>query len=274
MEPDRIATRLPDRHRALFLSDLHLGTLGSRPDLVLGFLRKNTADTIFLVGDIFDVWDPLLVRWGATERQIVELLRQRAAEGSRLVYLHGNHDAAYLTDRCRSLLRAEITLPVEPLPHTVHVMEDGRRLLVLHGDICDARPLRFHLLTRLGSRIDSLLLLADVALRKVRIAFGPHRCGPWKTALSGLNSLLYRNRGHERRLVQLASDQGLDGVICGHFHIAALHDDHGPLYVNCGDWSDSFTAIVETRDGRLQLVGIEGVQTGLVHGASPVHGGV
>lgn len=270
MCPSHLGMAQPERHRALFLSDLHLGTMGSRADLVLDFLRTATADTIFLVGDIFDVWDPLIQRWTDTERNILALLRQRAAEGSQLVYLRGNHDAAYMSDRCRSPLACEIALPVQPMAQAVHTLQDGQRLLVLHGDICDARPLRFHILTRLGSRIDSLLLLVDGALRKLRIAFGPHGRGPLKLILSAVNDLIYRNRAHERRLVGLARAEGLDGVICGHFHIAAMHADHGPLYVNCGDWVDSFTAVVETQDGRLQLLGAA-TAAGM---ASPIYGQV
>lgn len=274
MEPCHLGQRPVDRHRALFLSDLHLGALGSRADLVADFLQAHRADTIFLVGDIFDVWHPLMVRWGAAERRVVELLRQRADEGCRLVYLRGNHDAPYMSDRCTSRLASDIALPVEPAARMVHVTEDGQRFLVIHGDVCDARPLRFHILTRLGSRLDSLLLLADGALRTLRLAFGPHGRGPLKLILSALNDLIYCNRAHERRLVALARAEGLDGVICGHFHIAAIHQDHGPLYVNCGDWVDSFTAVVETRDGRLQLVGAA-VADGAdvpIHGQIPVGG--
>lgn len=274
MQTSHFGKAQAERHRALFLSDLHLGTLGSRADLVLGFLLAHSADTIFLVGDIFDVWDPLMVRWNAAERRIVDLLRQRVVEGCKLVYLRGNHDAPYMSARCGSSLALEIALPVEPLAKVVHVTEDGRRFLVIHGDVCDARPLRFHILTRLGSRIDTLLLLADGALRKLRFAFGPHGRGPLKLVLSAVNDLIYCNRSHERRLVALAQAESLDGVICGHFHIAAMHDDHGLLYVNCGDWVDSFTAVVETRDGRLQLLGAsmaEGASSA-VHDQAPVGG--
>lgn len=270
MHPGHFGAAKPERHRALFLSDLHLGTLGSRADLIGDFLHATTAETIYLVGDVFDVWEPLVVRWGDAERRVVDLLRQRAAEGSRLVYLRGNHDASYMTERCTSPFGPDIALPVEPAAQVVHSLQDGQRLLVIHGDVCDARPLRFHILTRLGSRIDSMLLLVDGALRKLRIAFGPHGRGPLKLILSAVNDLLYRSRSHEQRLVALSRAAGLDGVICGHFHIATMHDDHGPLYINCGDWVDSFTAVVETRDGRLQLLGAA-VTEGM---ASPVHGQV
>jgi hypothetical protein len=47
---------------------------------------------------------------------------------------------------------------------------------------------------------------------------------------------------------------GLDGVICGHIHSAAIRQLDGIAYVNCGDWVDSCTAILEHHDGRLELI--------------------
>jgi len=44
-------------------------------------------------------------------------------------------------------------------------------------------------------------------------------------------------------------------VICGHFHLADLHDSHGLIYANCGDWVDSFTALAEDHSGQLTILG-------------------
>lgn len=65
---------------------------------------------------------------------------------------------------------------------------------------------------------------------------------------------MYRGRKHERLLVERARKKGLHGVICGHFHIAGLHDDHGLTYANCGDWLDSMTALAEDHSGTLSLL--------------------
>jgi UDP-2,3-diacylglucosamine pyrophosphatase LpxH len=46
----------------------------------------------------------------------------------------------------------------------------------------------------------------------------------------------------------------VDGVICGHIHAAAIKDLEGITYINCGDWVDSCTAIVEHTDGRMELI--------------------
>lgn len=239
----------PHHHRSLFLSDLHLGALGCRADLAAEFLERNTADRIYLVGDILDIWHPLAVHWGPAQDRIVALLRQRAAEGAELVYLIGNHDAelAHLGEVAHfpARLRHEVT----------HRAADGRLYLVLHGDICDARLLRWHIWTRIGSRIDSLLRRADGALRRLRRELRPEDRSPVEWALAKLNAALYRGNAHERRLVALAQRTGHDGVICGHFHVSALHADHGTIYANCGDWVDSFTALAEDAEGRLVMLG-------------------
>jgi glycosyltransferase involved in cell wall biosynthesis len=43
-------------YRAIWLSDIHLGTPGCRAYYLLDFLRAHRADTIYLVGDILDGW--------------------------------------------------------------------------------------------------------------------------------------------------------------------------------------------------------------------------
>jgi hypothetical protein len=44
------------RHRALFVSDTHLGTRGCKAELLADFLRHNDCQTLYLVGDIIDGW--------------------------------------------------------------------------------------------------------------------------------------------------------------------------------------------------------------------------
>ena len=62
----------------------------------------------------------------------------------------------------------------------------------------------------------------------------------------------------EDAALRAASQRGLDGIICGHIHSAVIREANGLTYVNCGDWVDSCTAIVEHLDGRLELVAWNG----------------
>lgn len=235
-------------HRGLFLSDLHLGALGSRSDLILSFLQHNHADTYFLVGDILDLWHPLLPHWTEDAQQVLDHLRQRQQAGAVIHYLRGNHDP----DPTRA--PKPKCLDVVAVDEIIYRAGDQRSYLVLHGDIADARAVRSHVMTRLGSRIDHILRRLDRGLSLLRRGTSAEARSTIEALLAGVNSLLYRGRKHERRLVEMARKKGVHGVICGHFHIAGLHDDHGLIYANCGDWLDSMTALAEDHDGTLQLL--------------------
>ena len=58
----------------------------------------------------------------------------------------------------------------------------------------------------------------------------------------------------ETSVAHTAAQRGLDGVICGHIHTAVIRRIGDVTYINCGDWVDSCTAVVEHMDGRMELV--------------------
>ena len=64
-------------------------------------------------------------------------------------------------------------------------------------------------------------------------------------------------------MVGHAKARGVDGVICGHIHVAADREVDGVRYLNCGDWVDSCTAIVEHRDGCVALLAVTTGSRGL-----------
>jgi UDP-2,3-diacylglucosamine pyrophosphatase LpxH len=234
--------------RTLFLSDLHLGALGARADRLLDFLEKTPSESYVLVGDVLDLWQPLLPNWGREDQAVVDHLRRRQQDGAPIAYLVGNHDP--FPNRAP----ADRRLPADPQAEIVHEAADGRRFLVLHGDAVDSRLVRAHALTRLGSRIDHILRSIDLLLGTLRRRTSGEARTTIGWLIASVNDILYARRLHERRLVALARARGLDGVICGHFHIAGLHDAHGLIYANCGDWVDSFTAVGERHDGTLCLL--------------------
>lgn len=242
------------QHRSLFLSDLHLGALGARSDLVLQFLEQNHAETYVLVGDIYDMHPGFLHFWTPAAQAVVDHLRARHLDGAKLVYVVGNHD------RSPQTLPASMQLPVHPVAHAVYQAGDGQSYLVLHGDAQDNRLFQLHALTRLGSIADQTLRIADLWIEQTFpnrrfLHKQPGRRSALEYVLSCVNASFYMLRGHERRLVAMARALGYDGVICGHFHIASLHNRHGLTYANCGDWMDSFTALVSNADGQLSLLG-------------------
>ena len=71
-------------YRALFISDVHLGTRGCQAERLLDFLREYDAETIFLVGDIVDGW---ALRggwyWPQPHNDVVQKLLRKARKGAR-----------------------------------------------------------------------------------------------------------------------------------------------------------------------------------------------
>lgn len=237
-------------HRALFLSDSHLGARGARPDLVLRFLEENRAETLFLVGDIVDNWHPLAANWSASHHRVLHHILALAQSGTRVVYIPGNHDAFFRHYAGTSYSGIEVLL------ETSYQAADGRRYLVTHGDCCDIFARRAPLLARLGAMAETTAQLVDAGQKRLSRHLG---LGDWHgitRTIDRTNSLIRARDRFEERLAALAADRGFDGIICGHFHQAALSRIDGIIYANCGDWVGSNTAVVENQSGRLRLVGL------------------
>jgi UDP-2,3-diacylglucosamine pyrophosphatase LpxH len=58
----------------------------------------------------------------------------------------------------------------------------------------------------------------------------------------------------EEAVVAEAKRHDVDGVVCGHIHLAEMRMIDGVLYINDGDWVESCTALVEHMDGRLEIL--------------------
>lgn len=244
MTPSRSGHPAPIAYRSLFLSDLHLGARANRPDLVVDFLRGIEAETLYLVGDIFDLAHGARLHWGERQEAVMQELRRHRARGTRVIYLPGNHDA----DMRAPGAKVEDWDLREAL---IHRAADGRKYLVLHGDQCDPRLLRLHAMTRLGSRLDGMLRRLDGWMQSW---MADDRPSPARRVIRWANRQMAMGDRFERRLTALARAAGASGVICGHSHMAALRTLDGITFANCGDWVDSLTALAEDRAGQLRLV--------------------
>src|SRR5437899_1371538 len=125
-------THLPSipEYRTIWISDLHLGTRGCKAEFLLDFLKYTEAERIYLVGDIIDGWR--LKRswyWPQTHNDVIQKVLRKVRKGTRVIYVPGNHDE-WLRDY--TLLQFG---GVEVAHEIIHVTADGRRLLVLHGDV-------------------------------------------------------------------------------------------------------------------------------------------
>ena len=237
------------RFRALFLSDVHLGTRGCQAERLLDFLRWHEADTIYLVGDIVDGW---ALRsswyWPQPHNDVVQKLLRQARKGVRIVYVPGNHD---------EFLRGYYGTHfggVEVVEHIIHESADRRRFLVIHGDIFDLVVMQARWLALLGDKAYDFAIAANRIFNgaRRRLGFPYWSLSQW-AKLKVKNAVNYIG-AFEKTLAAEAARHRVDGVICGHIHHAVMHDDFGLRYVNCGDWVESCTAVAEHADGRFEII--------------------
>ena len=243
-------TALQPYRRSVFLSDVHLGSPHCHAEELAGFLEGLRCGRLYLVGDIVDLWWLAQRRasWSAAHQRVVERLHALAAGGTQIIYVPGNHDRP-----ARSY--CGLTMPCMQIRRrTIHVTADGRRLLVTHGDDYDAVTQFGGLQERFGDWLYYRILTGNRWCNQVRRVLGLRY---WSLA----ESLKSRSRAagaYVERFIEAGLDdahrRGLDGIVCGHIHQAALRERDGLVYANDGDWVESLTALVEDPDGSLHLL--------------------
>jgi UDP-2,3-diacylglucosamine pyrophosphatase LpxH len=243
------ATDAPKQVRALFLSDVHLGMKGCQADKLLDFLREYDAETIYLVGDIVDGWQlKASWYWPQTHNDVVQKLLRKARKGTRVLYIPGNHDE-FLRDYYGTHFGG-----IDVVEDAVHVTADGKRYLVIHGDLFDVVIRHARWLALVGDKAYDLAIWLNTHLNRMRRSFGMTYWSLAQWAKLKVKNAVNFIGEFEYTLATEAHRRGLDGVICGHIHYAVIRRQGDFVYVNCGDWIESCTAIVEHFNGVLEIV--------------------
>nr|WP_143762977.1 UDP-2,3-diacylglucosamine diphosphatase [Ramlibacter tataouinensis] len=237
------------RLRAVFVSDLHLGTPGCQAGPLLEFLKAHPSDYLYLVGDIVDGWQ-LRKRWfwPQAHNDVVQKLLRRARKGCRVVYVPGNHD-----EFARNFVGHQFG-GIEVAAEAVHVTATGRRLWVIHGDHFDAVVQGARWLAYLGDTLYEFTLRVNRHLNAWRARLGLPYWSLSAYLKHKVKKALNYVTSFETAVAQEARRRGHDGVVCGHIHRAEMREIDGVLYCNDGDWVESRTALVEHLDGRLEIV--------------------
>lgn len=237
------------RFRAIFISDIHLGTRGCNAEMLLDFLRRTDSDYLYLVGDIVDIWRMRRAwYWRQAHNDVIQKLLRKARKGTRVFFIPGNHDE-YFRDFARHRFGR-----VAVLNEVVHVAADGRRYLVFHGDQFDGVVKYAKWLAFVGDRAYNAALSMNTWFN-----YGRRKMGFSYWSLSAFLKHKVKNAVEyiscfENAVVNEARRRKVDGVICGHIHTAEVRDIQGIVYCNDGDWVESCTALVEHVDGRFEIL--------------------
>jgi UDP-2,3-diacylglucosamine pyrophosphatase LpxH len=239
-------------YRSIFISDCHLGTRDCKAEALNNFLKHNTCETLYLVGDIIDAWkiQQNKWRWKQSHTNVIRRVMGHAKRGTRVIYVAGNHD-----EFLRPLIPLGIGFGlIEVVNQTEHIGVDGRHYLVTHGDLFDGITRLAPWLAFLGDKLYDFVLNLNSKFNAVRRRL---RLGYWslskylKYKVKKASDFLFQ---FERNLATYCKKRGYDGVICGHIHHAEIKEIDGIMYMNDGDWVESMTALVEHHSGTWEIV--------------------
>ncbi len=229
-----------------FISDVHLSAGRSnlsscKETKLLQFLETKgaQAETIYLVGDIFDFW---LEYASVIPRQYFTLLchlRTLVSSGVRIEFITGNHDFWL-----ESFFPDTLKIPVHR--NAIDVNLNGKRYYIAHGDGLFRNERAYRFFKRI---IQFKLNIRLYRLLHPEIGF----------ALANACSKLSRQHGNDKDrdadYIQVASSrfkEGYNGVIMGHAHRPLVYREQDHTYLNIGDWMTHFT-YGKLVDGNLTL---------------------
>jgi len=237
-------------YRTIWISDLHIGSTQCQADALLDFLKYNSSEKLYLVGDIIDFWAlSKKMYWPRDHNTIIQKILRKARQGTEIIYVPGNHD-----ENVRdydNYVFGDIVVKNSD----IHTTLKGRRFLIVHGDEYDTIAKHHQWVAKLGSFGYDALLEINRYLRIIRHWLGIRS----HFSLAGYVKYKVKNvvqfiSDYEHSIVQSLKHADVHGVICGHIHHAEIKDIDNFQYINTGDFVESCTAIVEKMDGEIELI--------------------
>jgi len=238
-----------EHYRAIWISDVHLGTPGCQAKYLLDFLKHNESDTLYLVGDIIDGWRlKKSIYWPQSHNDVVQKILRKARKGTEVVYVPGNHD-----ESIRQFLGLSFG-DIRVVPEAIHTTADGRKLWITHGDLFDGVMQYAKWLAYVGDNLYSLILYFNRYLNMLRVRMGLQYWSLSQYLKHQVKNAVSYIADFEMIMAREARLRDCQGVVCGHIHKAEIRMIDNLLYCNDGDWVESLTALVETHEGELKIV--------------------
>jgi UDP-2,3-diacylglucosamine pyrophosphatase LpxH len=226
--------------RTIIMSDLHLGSRQSQTGKILQFLKDNESETLILNGDIIDGWALKSGgKWKADCTKIFRKFMKRSEQGTKVVWLRGNHD-----DFLKPFIPFTLS-NIEIVRKYVHIGADGRKYFCFHGDVLDFVVMKVRWLAVLGGWSYDFVIkintLYNYVRRKLNLPYHSLANSIKQSVKGAINFI----SDFEDNAKALTIQKGYDVAVCGHIHHPKLEED----YMNSGDFCENATCLVEDFDG-------------------------
>jgi UDP-2,3-diacylglucosamine pyrophosphatase LpxH len=238
-------------YKSIFVSDLHLGTNDAKAEYFLDFIRDTECENLFLVGDIIDGWAlKKRMLWLQSHSDVIQKILRKARKGTNIFYILGNHD-----EFIRPFLPLKLGDNITITQDFTYIGIDKQRYLVTHGDMFDTITLTKKWLAVLGDTAYMFLLKVNEPLNKIRKTIGLKQYWSFsKYIKQNVKKSMMFICEFEEIMTEYAKKHKYEGVICGHIHYAEIKMINEVKYLNCGDWVESCTALVEDYEGNWQII--------------------
>jgi UDP-2,3-diacylglucosamine pyrophosphatase LpxH len=236
-------------YKTIIVSDVHLGTKGSKSKEIARFLKQFHCDNLILNGDIIDGWQ--LKKSGSWKRKHTRffnrVLKMMESQSTNVYYLRGNHDD--FLDQILPLQIGRLQILAD-----MTYESNGKTYFITHGDVFDSITTNLRWIAYLGDVGYTFLLWLNRVVNYYRYKKGlPYFSlsqfvkGKVKQAVSYVDD-------YESELAKMAKAKGCDGIICGHIHKAENRMIDGIHYLNSGDWVETMSALAEDHEGNWELI--------------------
>lgn len=236
-------------YKTIVISDIHLGTSGSKAKEVTSFLKHNSCDELILNGDIIDGWQ--LKKFGAWKKHHTKFFKSilRAIEkyDTKVIYLRGNHDD--FLDTIIPFRFGNISVQKDYI-----ITSGGKKFYVVHGDVFDSVTTNLKWIAKLGDIGYTFLLWLNQRYNNYRMKRGLPYYSLSQAIKSKVKKAISYISEFENEIICLAKVKKCDGIICGHIHQPAIKNINGTIYMNSGDWVESLSALVEDFEGTWSVV--------------------
>jgi UDP-2,3-diacylglucosamine pyrophosphatase LpxH len=223
------------------MSDLHLGTYGCHAREILNYLKSIQPRILVLNGDIIDIWQFNKRYFPLAHMQVIKEILQLISQGTRVIYITGNHDEALRRYSDMQMGLFQITDKL--------VMEiNGKMTWIFHGDVFDATTKgSAKLLAKLGGHGYDLLILINSLINRCLKLMGKEKMSFSKKVKNSVKKAVSWIGDFEQTAAELAIEKKYDYVICGHIHQPqkrVINTKEGSVtYLNSGDWIENLTAL-------------------------------
>ncbi len=241
--------KIAKQYKTVIISDIHLGSEGSKAKEVTAFLKSITCEKLILNGDVIDGWQ--LKKGGSWKKKHTAffrtILKMIENQDTKVVYLRGNHDD-FLDQIIPFSFGKSFSIQRDCI-----ISSGKKHFFVTHGDIFDSVTSHFKWLAYLGDIGYTFLLAFNKLYNQYRAWRGfPYYSFSQMIKQKVKDAVNYVS-DFEEKLVALAKANNCDGIICGHIHKPDIRQIGNITYMNSGDWVESMTALVEDYEGNWEL---------------------